>query len=75
MYDFRKFYINGEWVDPVAANDCDVFNPTTEKPIGSISLGAAVVAQFVRETVNRHHCGPCIPAVLIRLQLRDDGVG
>lgn len=53
MYDFRKFYINGEWVDPVVANDRDIFNPTTEKPIGSISLGAAVVAQFVRETVVR----------------------
>ncbi|TDJ46948.1 MAG: aldehyde dehydrogenase family protein [Gammaproteobacteria bacterium] len=41
MYDFRKFYINGEWVDPFAANDFDVINPTTERPIGSISLGGA----------------------------------
>ncbi len=41
MYDFRKFYINGEWIDPIRPNDFAVINPATEKPIGTISLGSA----------------------------------
>jgi aldehyde dehydrogenase (NAD+) len=41
MYDFRKFYINGSWVDPVEPRDLDVINPATEQPAGRISLGSA----------------------------------
>jgi len=33
MLDKRKFYINGQWVDPIKKNDFDVINPQT--PIGS----------------------------------------
>src|SRR5215831_10916384 len=35
------FYINGEWVAPVAPKTLDVINPSTEEPIGRISLGGA----------------------------------
>ncbi|MEY9168768.1 acyl-CoA reductase-like NAD-dependent aldehyde dehydrogenase, partial [Sinorhizobium fredii] len=42
MLDKRKFYINGEWVEPAAQNDLYVLNPATEKPIAAISLGTAV---------------------------------
>ncbi|MDW5312610.1 aldehyde dehydrogenase family protein [Rhizobium sp. PL01] len=41
MFDKRKFYINGEWVAPVVANDLEVLNPATEKPIAVISMGSA----------------------------------
>jgi aldehyde dehydrogenase (NAD+) len=41
MLDKRKFYINGEWVDPIAANDLEVLNPATEKPVAVISMGTA----------------------------------
>jgi aldehyde dehydrogenase (NAD+) len=41
MLDKRKFYINGEWVDPAVANDLEVLNPATEKPIAMISMGTA----------------------------------
>ena len=41
MYDFRQFYINGEWTDPVEPRDLDVINPATEQSIGKISLGSA----------------------------------
>ncbi|MCA1367948.1 aldehyde dehydrogenase family protein [Bradyrhizobium sp. BRP14] len=41
MLDKRKFYINGEWVDPITQNDLYVLNPATEKPIAAISLGTA----------------------------------
>ena len=41
MLDKRKFYINGEWVAPLAANDLEVINPATEKPVAAISMGTA----------------------------------
>lgn len=41
MLDKRKFYINGEWVNPLQANDLEVLNPATEKPIAVISMGTA----------------------------------
>lgn len=41
MLDKRKFYINGEWVDPIAPHDLEVINPATEKPIAVISMGTA----------------------------------
>ncbi len=41
MLDKRKFYINGEWVAPLATNDLEVINPATEKPVAVISMGTA----------------------------------
>ena len=41
MKECLKFYINGEWVDPVKPKTLDVINPATEEPIGRISLGSA----------------------------------
>ncbi|MHB8693921.1 MAG: aldehyde dehydrogenase family protein [Solirubrobacteraceae bacterium] len=37
----RKFYIDGQWVDPHSSDTLDVINPATEKPIASIALGDA----------------------------------
>ncbi len=39
MKDLRKFYINGQWLDPLKANDLAVENPATEEQIATISLG------------------------------------
>ncbi|MDG1310475.1 MAG: aldehyde dehydrogenase family protein [Porticoccaceae bacterium] len=41
MKDLIKFYINGQWVNPLVANDLAVENPATEEMIATISLGAA----------------------------------
>ncbi|MGB1868853.1 MAG: aldehyde dehydrogenase family protein [Porticoccaceae bacterium] len=41
MKDLTKFYINGQWVNPLAANSLAVENPATEEAIATISLGAA----------------------------------
>jgi aldehyde dehydrogenase (NAD+) len=41
MRDKRKFYINGEWVAPLAENDLEVLNPATERPVAVISMGTA----------------------------------
>jgi aldehyde dehydrogenase (NAD+) len=40
-YEYRKFYIDGQWVDPTAPNDFNVINPATEEPAGVISMGSA----------------------------------
>ena len=40
MLDKRKFYINGEWVNPYKENDCKVINPSNEEPFATISLGS-----------------------------------
>jgi aldehyde dehydrogenase (NAD+) len=41
MYDYTRFYINGQWVNPAVEKTLDVINPATEKSIGKISLGSA----------------------------------
>jgi aldehyde dehydrogenase (NAD+) len=40
-YDYRKFYIDGRWVDPIEPKEFTVINPATEAPAGLISLGSA----------------------------------
>lgn len=40
MQNALKFYIDGQWVDPVSPRTLDVINPATEKPMGTISLGS-----------------------------------
>ncbi len=41
MLDKRKFYIDGQWVDPLKPHDLEVINPATEQPIAVISMGTA----------------------------------
>ncbi|SFO83935.1 aldehyde dehydrogenase family protein [Qipengyuania nanhaisediminis] len=41
MRDCTKFYIDGQWVDPVTENTQPVENPATEETIGHISFGSA----------------------------------
>ena len=40
MQDYTKFYINGEWVDPVEPRTIEVENPATEESFATISLGS-----------------------------------
>lgn len=39
MRDYRKFYIDGQWVDPASPAELDVINPATDEAAGVISLG------------------------------------
>ena len=39
MLEKRKFYINGEWVNPIKSNDFKVVNPSNEECCALISLG------------------------------------
>ena len=41
MLDKKKFYINGEWVDPKNPNNFEVINPSTEEVCAVISLGSS----------------------------------
>ena len=40
MSNNLKFYINGNWVDPIEGTPCDVINPATEEPCGQIMLAS-----------------------------------
>ena len=40
MRDYRKFYIDGKWVDAAQPQTLDVINPATEAVAGVISLGS-----------------------------------
>jgi aldehyde dehydrogenase (NAD+) len=40
MREYLKFYIDGQWVDPVTAKTADVINPATEDVSGRIALGS-----------------------------------
>ena len=39
-YEYRKFYIDGQWVDPIQPKDFQVINPATEEAAGVISMGS-----------------------------------
>lgn len=41
MREYLKFYIDGQWVDPVTPKTMDVINPATEQVAGHISAGGA----------------------------------
>ena len=41
MQNNLKFYINGEWVDPITPATIDVINPATEQAFTQISSGSA----------------------------------
>ena len=41
MLNHLKFYINGEWVDPVVPNRIPVIDPSTEQPFTEISGGSS----------------------------------
>lgn len=41
MREYMKFYIDGQWVDPVTPKSLDVINPANETVAGHISMGSA----------------------------------
>ena len=41
MREYVKFYIDGQWVDPVELKTLDVINPANEGVCGKIALGSA----------------------------------
>lgn len=41
MHNYKKFYINGEWVAPRGKGTIEVIDPSTEQPCGSVPSGDA----------------------------------
>ncbi|MDJ0699733.1 MAG: aldehyde dehydrogenase family protein [Woeseiaceae bacterium] len=53
MLDKLKFYIDGQWLDPVEPRTMDVVNPATEKVYGRISIGSAADVDKAVEAAKR----------------------
>jgi aldehyde dehydrogenase (NAD+) len=63
MREYLKFYINGEWSEPVRFETLNVINPATEKVAGRIAAGssadvdkAAAAARMAFNTWGRSSC-------------------
>ena len=41
MKTYGKFYIDGQWVDPLGSKTFELINPATETPFGTLSLGTS----------------------------------
>jgi aldehyde dehydrogenase (NAD+) len=57
MRDYDKFYIDGQWVDPVEPNTLDVENPATEQVSGRISLGSSADVDKAVKAARRAFAG------------------
>jgi aldehyde dehydrogenase (NAD+) len=57
MREMLKFYIDGNWVDPVTPNAVDVINPATEEPCGRISLGSPADVDLAIAAAKRAEAG------------------
>ncbi len=56
MRDKLRFFIDGQWVDPVEPRTLEVVNPATEAVMGRISLGSA--ADVDRAVAAAHRAAP-----------------
>jgi aldehyde dehydrogenase (NAD+) len=45
MNNALKFYINGEWVEPIGRQTLDVIDPATEQPFARIAMGSIADAE------------------------------
>ena len=48
--EYRQFYMNGGWVDPISGDSIDVVNPATEEVVARI--GAGTVEDVTRAVVS-----------------------
>ena len=53
MLDKKKFYINGQWVDPISPNDFEVIIPSNEEVCAIISLGSSADTDLAIESANK----------------------
>ncbi|EUA29277.1 aldehyde dehydrogenase family protein [Mycobacterium intracellulare] len=57
MREYLKFYIDGQWADPVRPNPFEVENPATEQVSGKISLGSAADVDVAVQAARRAFAG------------------
>ncbi|TFV56178.1 aldehyde dehydrogenase family protein [Mycobacterium sp. PS03-16] len=53
MREYLKFYIDGQWVDPLRPNTLDVDDPTTEETSGRIALGSSADVDVAVQAARR----------------------
>jgi aldehyde dehydrogenase (NAD+) len=53
MREYLKFYIDGQWVDPVRPNTLDVDNPRTEQASGKVSIGSSADVDVAVQAARR----------------------
>jgi aldehyde dehydrogenase (NAD+) len=53
MREYLKFYIDGQWVEPVRPNTLDVDNPRTEQASGKISIGSSADVDVAVQAARR----------------------
>lgn len=53
MYDFRKFFIDGAWVEPKGRRELDVINPASEEVVGKILQGTAADVDAATQAARR----------------------
>ena len=69
MLDKRKFFIDGQWVDPISATDLDVINPATEEAIAVISMGSEADVDAAVKAANKAFVGYAKTTKVERLDL------
>jgi len=69
MRSYTKFYIDGQWVDPVIPGTADVINPATEEVSGCISLGSEADVDLAVAAARRAFTGWSTSSVNERLDL------
>ncbi len=68
LRDYRQFYIDGRWVDPLQPADFAVENPSTEQAVGVISLGARADIDRAVSAARRAFADYSLTAVEQRLE-------
>ena len=53
MRNMTQFYINGEWVDPIKPNTCNVYNPSNGEVCGQISIGSSADVDIAVDAANQ----------------------
>jgi aldehyde dehydrogenase (NAD+) len=69
MRDYLKFYIDGQWVDPVEPRTLDVVNPASEEVAGRISLGSAADVDRAAQAARRAFASYSQTSIKDRLDL------
>jgi aldehyde dehydrogenase (NAD+) len=69
MREYLKFYIDGQWVDPIEAKMAEVINPATEQVSGRISLGGVADVEKAVQAARRAFASWSKTSVKERLDL------
>lgn len=69
MRDYLKFYIDGQWVDPVTPKTAEVINPATEQVSGHISLGSVADVDKAVAAARRAFASWSVSSVKERIDL------